>query len=440
MIATRKSSVGAYVKKSYDREALEALWQLLLARGTLDFLPLENGLFPAAAVSDNTVYTGYEAVWVRDNIYVAYAHYLDGTATEKEIAVKAVRRLANFFAQERLAFERAISARRAPESQMDRPHIRFDGKTLERIEQPWNHAQNDALGYFLWFFCRLVLEDALEPTAEEYSLLALFPLYFEAIQYWQDADSGHWEEPPKIEASSIGVVVAGLRAMREMLTRNHLIDYLKDHHGRTVSSALLDGLIDRGDRTLSEILPYESRQLETERRYDAALLFLAYPLQILLADQAEQVAIDIVENLQGEYGISRYKGDSFWCKDYQDMPENIRTDISEKREAWLAKRDRSIEPGEEAQWCIFDSMLSAFYGQRYQQSGESQFLERQTHHFNRAIAQLTSEDSSFGALKCPELYYLQSGKWTANDATPLLWTQANLLTALKWMRRSLDRV
>ena len=40
------------------------------------------------------------------------------------------------------------------------------------------------------------------------------PLYFQAIRYWQDEDSGHWEERRKIEASSIGAVVAGLRELR----------------------------------------------------------------------------------------------------------------------------------------------------------------------------------------------------------------------------------
>lgn len=438
MVTIRNSSVSAYLKEKYDLAGLEDLWRFLSDNGTLDFLPLENGLFSAAAVGDRNAYTGYEAVWVRDNIYVACAHYLDGTATEEEIAIRVVRRLADFFHQERLAFEHTISAGHAPISQMDRPHVRFDGQTLERIEQPWNHAQNDALGYFLWFFCKLVIENILEPTAEEYSLLALFPLYFEAVHYWQDEESGHWEESPKVEASSIGVVVAGLRAMREMLAKNYLLDYLKDHHGRTISSELLDGLIDRGDRALTQILPYESRQSDNERRYDAALLFLAYPLQAISEEQAEQIVTDVTENLQGKYGISRYKGDSFWCKNYRDLPENIRTDVSEKREAWLAERDRSIALGEEAQWCIFDSMLSAFYGQQYQQTEDFQLLERQTHYFNRAIAQLTSEDFSLGALKCPELYYLQSGEYIPNDATPLLWTQANLLTALKWMRRSLS--
>lgn len=438
MVAIHNSSVASYILETYQLSELEELWQFLSASGTLDFSTLENGLFPAATVGSTTAYTGYEAVWVRDNIYVAYAHYLNGTAEERAIAVRAIRSLAEFFHQERLAFEHTISAGHAPKDQMDRPHIRFKGQTLERIEQKWNHAQNDALGYFLWFFCKLILEEALEPTAAEYSLLALFPLYFEAIEYWQDEDSGHWEEAPKVEASSIGVVVAGLKLMQEMLTRNHLIDYLRDHHGRTITSDLLNGLIEKGEEAMAQILPSESLQSGKERRYDSALLFLAYPLQAIAEDLSEQIVADVEENLQGKYGVSRYRGDSFWCRDYRDLPENIRTDVSKDREAWIEAHDRALNPGEEAQWCLFDPVLSAFYGERYQQTGEAQYLERQTVYFNRAIAGLTAEDFPLGSLKCPELYYLQSGEWIPNDATPLLWTQANLFVALKWMRISLS--
>ena len=426
-----------YLRQAYQLEELEALWRFLSKQGTLAFSPLANGLFSAAALNRDTAYTGYDAIWVRDNIYVAYAHYLDGTEAEKEIAIATVKSLAKFFQQERLAFEHTIGAGHAPASQMDRPHVRFEGQSLERIDQPWNHAQNDALGYFLWFFCQLILEEALEPSAEDYSLLALFPLYFMAIRYWQDEDSGHWEESHKIAASSIGAVVAGLKAMQAVLEKNYLIDYLKDHHGRTISSALLTDLIDEGERALDNILPSECIQSAKERRYDAALAFLAYPLQILSADKAQQIITDIAKHLQGDYGISRYQGDSFWCRDYQDIPENIRTDVIEKREAWLKVRDRELKPYEEAQWCIFDPVIAAFYGQQYQQTANSDFLEKQTAYFNRAIAQLTSADCPLGSLKCPELYYLQSEKWIANDATPLLWTQANLLVALKWMKRSL---
>jgi hypothetical protein len=40
-------------------------------------------------------------------------------------------------------------------------------------------------------------------------------------------------------------------------------------------------------------------------------------------------------------------------------------------------------------------------------------------------------------LRCPESYYLENGRFVPVDQTPLLWTQGNLLTALRMMERSL---
>ena len=42
-----------------------------------------------------------------------------------------------------------------------------------------------------------------------------------------------------------------------------------------------------------------------------------------------------------------------------------------------------------------------------------------------------------GPFKCPELYYLENGNYVPNDATPLLWTQANLWIAFKFMKQNL---
>ncbi len=167
----------------------------------------------------------------------------------------------------------------APENQMDRPHIRFDGPSLKRIKQEWNHAQNDALGYFLWLYSKLVHEKLLKPTQEDGEILTLFPLYFEAIQYWQDEDSGHWEEPPKIEASSIGAVIAGLKAMGSLfIEKSDFTTYLTTYKGKIVTLNLLDKLISNGETALNDILPWESVQPGKRRRYDSALLYDSTPL------------------------------------------------------------------------------------------------------------------------------------------------------------------
>ncbi len=174
-----------------------------------------------------------------------------------------------------------------------------------------------------------------------------------------------------------------------------------------------------------------------QRRYDAVLLFLIYPLQIVQGEIADQILNDVIENLQGDYGIRRYLGDSFWCRDYKDIPEEFRTTISSEREKWFKEHGRELKIGEEAQWCIFDPIVSAIFGLKFQKTHEQEYLKQQTHYLNRSLGQLTGEDCPFGEFKCPELYYLQNGRYVPGDATPLLWTQANLRIALKMMEQSL---
>jgi hypothetical protein len=286
-------------------------------------------------------------------------------------------------------------------------------------------------------YCKLVNEDLITITPAEIGILALFPLYFEAIGYWEDADSGHWEEERKVEASSIGVAKAGLTALRQTLVKSsHAADQFA-YQDKVVTLELLDRLIQNGDAALAEILPYECRSPEAKvRRYDAALLFLIYPLNVLDPTMADRIVEDVISNLQGDYGIKRYLRDSFWAADYRTKlsPEQRTANISDD----MTYRDSLIQAGQEAQWCIFDPIISIIFGQKFQATGQATDLEQQVFYLNRALGQLTGENCEAGELKCPELYYLEEGQYRANDATPLLWTQANLKVALKTMADSLS--
>jgi phosphorylase kinase alpha/beta subunit len=91
-----------------------------------------------------------------------------------------------------------------------------------------------------------------------------------------------------------------------------------------------------------------------------------------------------------------------------------------------------VKPGEEAQWCVFDPILSAIYGERYRAGRELEDLAKQTFYLNRSLGQITAD------FKCPEAYYLDRGRYVPNDYTPLLWTQANLWGALAQLDRSLS--
>lgn len=416
-----------FVRTEYQLADIQYLRRFLDEHGTLRFKPLENGLFPAAAVNAETEYTGYANVWVRDNIHVAHAHWVLGETT---VAAKTLVTLMDYFKTAQRRFNAVIENPSLADDPMNRPHIRFNGASLQEIDQKWSHAQNDALGYFLWLYCRLVLDDQIEPSAEDLVQLSLFPSYFQAVRYWQDADSGHWEEARKVEASSIGPVVAGLRALSQAMQHCDLGQHALD-------ASTLENLIQQGEAALHEILPAESlHPLENQRRYDSALLFLVYPLKVVSSEMADQIVDDVVNNLQGDYGIKRYLNDSFWAPDYRTKAsqEDMTDDVSDDS-AW---RDALLSPGGEAQWCIFDPIISAIYGLKYQQSRKPEDLAQQTLYLNRSLGQITADDFTLGGLLCPELYCLENGQYVPNDATPLLWTQANLAMALHHMEQSVE--
>jgi len=414
--------------RAYTPDDVVRIEDALATAGTLAMRALPTGLFPAVPAPPEA--SGYDHVWVRDNIYVAHAHLVRG---DDEVAARATRAILLFWWTHRRRFDDVIAGTVDPNDVMLRPHVRFDGVHLREVTtERWSHAQNDALGYALWLAARLVgtgMLDLDEPVA---GMLGLLPRYLAAIRYWDDRDSGHWEEARKRSASSIGAALAGVEALLAL--------------GRERPAALRAAGFDmslletatelerQGRAALDGILPSEcvdppSTAAPVARRFDAALLFLVYPLRVVVGPRAEEILADVARALTGPFGIRRYPGDSYWAPDYDlKLPPGERTrDYSED----VAARDALLErPGDEAQWCIFDPILSALYGRRFLEHHQRADLERQVHHFERTLAQITPD------WRCPELYYLRQGAWVPGPHVPLLWAVANLSTALTAMHAS----
>lgn len=428
-----------YLRHSYTAADVRRLRDFLRSQGTFDFPALPSGLFPAAHLpgGEKSVYT---SVWLRDTAHVAHALHLDG---QTEAAARAVAGLTTFFATQLPRIGEILAGRIDPADPMLRPHIRFDGARLAELDERWAHAQNDALGYFLWITARLLDDGALPPTDDVCRSLAATVLFLNQIEFWRDEDSGHWEEVRKRSASSIGAATAGLTALRRIVDRPEVARRLH-FADRQVTAGELDRLIRCGRESLVEHLghvdgPHESLDPVPQkfRRSDAALLFLVYPLEIVDEIDAARIIESVVAELAGDVGIRRYRGDSYWCADYKDklVAELRSADVSDDTTA----RDALLHDGEEAQWCIFDPVLSSAYGRRFLRTGDLHDLASQTDYLNRSLAHLTSDDSRFGGLRCPESYYLERGRYVPVDQTPLLWTQANLLVALRSMEWSLSR-
>jgi phosphorylase kinase alpha/beta subunit len=418
MIAIHNTRLREYIRPNYTRKDLEGLEKILIDAGTFTFSPMKTGLYPAAALTPELArQTGYGNVWVRDNIHVANALAIGGREADADRVALA---LAKFYSDHAAKFYEIIEGRRSHHVPMHRPHIRFNGAELVESEEIWPHAQNDALGLFLWFYCRRALLGAFPA---DFALLEMFALYFERISYWRDADSGHWEERAKVEASSIGCIVAALRLVQSVRDAQAAAPW-----ARGFSDAKLEGLLYRGETALADILPWECRGPGPllARRYDSALLFLVWPLDVVAPDMARRICEDVAAHLQGEHGIRRYLGDSYWTADYKAKLEGHRltSDFSLSQ----SERDKLAKPGEEAQWSLFDPVLSVIAGQRYLKTRAEADRDEQVLRFHRALGQITPD------WKCPEAYYLENGRYVPNDHVPLLWTQANLMAAFSSMK------
>ena len=430
MVKINNHYLTGLIKPSYTLQNLVEIKKFLEDHGTLKFAIKENGLYSAMTTEQKESISGYTYTWIRDTIMITNYQRETGNF---HIVEKTLDALRNYFYKQRHRFINIIEGNADKNDPMQRPHIRFNGDTLEEIDQKWAHAQNDALGYALWMVFKVANENRYSWNSIDHEVYPLFPLYFEAIEYWHDEDSGHWEEARKVQSSSIGVVVAALKEMKKFITLNPAASF--EYKKRKITIEQLQYLIEQGEKQLQEFLPYES---PPQRDADGALLFLLYPLEVIEEKQAQKVLNTVLTHLQGDYGIKRYKGDSYWCANYKKLlkEEDRTVDFSENME----QRDRMLIPDTEAQWCIFNPIVSVIYGKRYVKTQKAQNLEAQTYYFNRSLGQLTPESCVLGAGKCPEAYYIEdsaNGIYIHNDHVPLGWAQANLGVALEYMKRSL---
>jgi phosphorylase kinase alpha/beta subunit len=435
--AARHAALASCLRDAYAPDDVARVRRQLEALGLTTLPALPNGLYAAnPAPRDEVAYTGYGCTWVRDTVQVAAVAWDLGDVPS---VARTCASLVAFYELQAPRFEAALAGTSDLDDPMQRPHIRFDGRALAERDEPWPHIQNDAHGYALWLMARAALSGMLPLDDRTVTVLARFPRYFAAIAYERDRDSGHWEEQRRLSCASIGAVVAGLTALRGLCRAR---ERKQPGSAATLAGGQdLDALIARGRAVLDASLPWETRDPaapERDRRADAALLFLIHPLRVVDGGQATAILDTVREELVGAFGVKRYVGDSYWCADYAtSFDEETRTSgFFENVDA----RDAHLKPGSEAQWCLFDPLLSVIWGWRWLASRDDAQRALQVAHFNRALSQVTGPECRLGPGLCAESYYVPDSsrpdEREVNDATPLLWTQALLLGALEAMERT----
>jgi Glycosyl hydrolases family 15 len=411
---TAKNTLLDFLADHYSPQSLLDLELFFRSHATLHIPQLPNGVFAAVSGMSHASVTGYQDFWLRDNAMIAGSFMLRG---DFKTALSTMTGLTPFLRQQESRFQQIIRNPSQKDDIQERPHVRFSPLGESRS---WSHAQNDALGYVLWLRFALANAGKMDVDTPEYGFYRLFPLYFQAIDYSNDLDSGAWEEDRKLNSSSIGAVMASLRQMHTWL-RVHVTDaHICD---------CVDTLIQQGSAQLRNHLPYES---PPKRNADAATLLLIHPAEVLNPQDQDAVLQLVERDLVREIGVIRYVGDSYYGQDYPDWfrEDQLAGDFS----ARIALRNAKLRPGFEAQWCLFDSLLSLIYAKKFLSLHDDQSLKKQIDFFNRSLKQLTP------GVQCPELYFCRHGAWVPNPHTPLGWAQANLALALDYMKRSAQLV
>merc|ERR1719478_1378135 len=224
--------------------------------------------------------------WLRDNSIIAYGCYLtDPEGEGAKDGIACLECISKFMlTHQSHKMELIINGHKDVKGDektwMDRPHIRFIGGTgLEDVKW-YNHKQNDALGYFIWARCQLALgkderSRKMPMTGDHLKLLGQLFDFLRVIECWDDLDAGHWEEHSAQHASSLGPVLAAVKAFKELLGKTPGL--LAPCKADTLD--LIESNVSKG---LSGILPNEVIKPATHHRdADSATIFLCYPLNVV---------------------------------------------------------------------------------------------------------------------------------------------------------------
>lgn len=317
----------------------------------------KRGAFLASASSD------YSKVWLRDSMFIGLA-FIDKTCNTFERAIQAHL---DYFREYEWKLD--IHINQKPVMWYEFMHIRYSAKDMKEIDVEWSHAQNDAIGLFLWSIGegikrgKRVLRDD-----KDKEIVQKIVLYLETLEYHKFLCSSMWEENREIRVSSVAAVVAGLENISDIVY---------------VSAEM----IQKGYQTIFQLFPNES----STRNIDSALLSLIYPYCLLPKPMSQQILHNVEKELLRERGCIRYRFDSYFSTLEKEHGRNLPEEMYDQTEA---------------EWTIFLPWLSLCFNTIGDYKKAEEYLEW--------TEKVMLPDGSL-----PELYYAKSDEYNPN--TPLLW-------------------
>jgi GH15 family glucan-1,4-alpha-glucosidase len=328
----------------------------------LDKLRMSNNMYLASTSND------YAYTWLRDTFYevLPYLNKLDGKYEKTYHAILDILR--------KYEWKLDIHTKQKPHYMYEYIHPRYTKDTLEEVPQEWGNCQHDATGAILFGIGagikagRNILRDE-----KDKQIVQKLVNYLYCCNYWMDTDNGMWEEWRELHSSSIGAVLAGLQAVRDIVF-------------------VPRELITRGYHTLGNMFAMES----ADRPVDLAQLSLIYPYKVYIGVDAEQVIKNVESKLLRNRGVIRYEGDSYYST--------------------IEGRHHPLQHyyGTEAEWTFGLPWLALCHMELGNIDKAKEYIRR--------TEEVMLEDGSL-----PELYFANSEKYNGN--TPLGWSNAMFILA-----------
>lgn len=331
-------------------------------------LQTESGLFLA---SSQDVSTGYDKAWLRDNFYISLAF------EEIEDWVKVYdiwEAILNILIKHKDKINWAIKNK--PHESWQYIHARYHPETFEEFWEEWGNKQNDAVGAVLYKLADLEKKgQGVINSDQDKKIIQRLVDYLTSLKYWEDPDSGVWEEVEEIHSSSIGACIAALEKADQL-------DFI------TVPSQV----IGNGRKALNNLLPRES-----ETKFcDLAQLSLIWPFDVIDQGRAEKILERIEYYYNRRHGTIRYKNDAYYNKNKDSFSQ-------------------------EAEWCMGFAWLAIIYHKLGNLKKAKSYLEK-------AKVTITSKG------KIPEIYFSNSEK--PNENTPLGWAESLFIIACNKLSNS----
>ncbi|NLI76148.1 MAG: hypothetical protein GX442_06855 [Candidatus Riflebacteria bacterium] len=473
-------TVAGWVARPLDRDLLAEIRTTLAPHLRIDLNP--RGFAPAATrtAEGEADATNYDAIWVRDNVWVFHALVRD--PARQADARRLLLALWDYYATPAQVerFRRVIDDPALALDQMAMPHIRFNGRSpalddvmVDGRPEVWNHRQIDAHGLFFAALAQAAADGLITPadlTAPRFAVLALYPRFLDRISFDTYEDAGAWEELPRRNTSSIALATRSLQTWRDLLNAKTgparaFGDAFRLRLARTSAPACaawtpsrLAGLIDRGLHRVRHQLrlggespDYPPADLHF-RQADAALLVLLQPSPLAgLTEEECRTVLRIVQTLERPAGILRYDLDSYQAGNYwikpptapgaADVQPTLTGDTSS--DAAFRWRLSQLLPHTEAQW-FFDSLCALARLHLAQRTADpalrAQDLHRAAIHLKRALGQITgpllaADGKPVREWQTPESIntVLVAGRrlLVPSPITPLNWAKAGLDLALR---------